>query len=191
MLFINNIKFGVIKAEGKIMREQLIYGKKSEGKYFVRPISWEGIWNKNGELLEGNTLYDFDTQQECIECIKVNEIYVYRMNDCEWWASKLSIEETEKFYRKEVGEENAIEDIEECDIDHDGMWWDTEDKADLEKLGAADEIITYETKNGKLKVSLGDLVRRGGEVYKYIPFRIALMKSGEHKEPFCLASTEW
>lgn len=57
----------------------------------------------------------------------MSDIKVYKMNDYEWWASKLSIEDTEAFYEKEIGEVNDLEDIEECDIDKEGMWWELED----------------------------------------------------------------
>lgn len=166
------------------MKEQLIYGKKDNGKYYVRPVNWEGIWNEKGELFGCNTLYEFDTEEECISCINMSQISVFRMNDYEWWASKLSIEETEKYYEKEFGEENQIEDILECDIDKKGMWWETEDEKDIKDLGENDECVHKPTE-------LGDLMSRNGEVYKYIPFRLALMKIGEIKEPFCIASTEW
>lgn len=173
--------------------KELIYGKKADGKYYVRPINWAGIWNEKGELTGCNVLYEFDTEQECIDCISMNEVTVYKMNDYEWWASKLSVEETEKFYEEEIGEENDIEDIKECDIDSEGMWWETENQADIERLGDAEEIISYATIYGQEtpKVSFGNLMRREGEVHKYIPLRIALMKYGEVKDPFCLATTEW
>ncbi len=175
------------------MGEQLIYGKKTDGKYYVRSVDWAGVWDKDGNLDSGNTLYEFDTEQECIKCIETGQVFVYKMNDYEWWASKLSIEETEDFIEKEIGGENDLDDIEECDIDSEGMWWQTEEKEDLDKLGDADDLIDYEIISGQTrrKVSFGNLMRRDGEVFKYIPFRIALMKSGEYVEPFCIASTEW
>lgn len=166
------------------MKEQLIFEKNVNGKYCVRPVNWAGIWNEKGELFGCNELYEFETEEECINCINMSQISVFKMNDYEWWASRLSIEETEKYYEKEIGEENEIEDIKECDIDKEGMWWDTEDEKDIKKLGENDECVHRPTE-------FGDLRKRDGEVYKYLPFRLALMKSGEIKEPFCIASTEW
>lgn len=123
----------------------------------------------------------------------MGEIKVYKMNDYEWWASKLSIEETEKFIREEIGGKNDIEDIEECDIDKEGMWWPTEDPADLELLGVSDELISIERIDGqtRIKVSFGNLMRGDGKVYKYISLREAIERSGEYTEPFCIASIDW
>jgi hypothetical protein len=111
-------------------------------------------------------------------------ISVFKMNDYEWWASNLSLEETKKYYEKVFGEDIEIEDIKECDIDKEGMWWVTEDEQDIQRIGENDECM-------HIKREFGDLRRIYGEVYKYIPFRLALMKNGEIKEPFCIASTEW
>lgn len=44
---------------------QLIKGKNCEGKYYVRPISWAGIWDKDGKLEYGNTLFEAETEAEC------------------------------------------------------------------------------------------------------------------------------
>lgn len=49
--------------------EQLIKGKTSLGKWYVRPLSWAGIWNKNGDLVGGNTLLIADTEKECVDYI--------------------------------------------------------------------------------------------------------------------------
>ena len=93
------------------MQNKLIYGELEKGNYYVRPIDWAGLWN-NGKLVGGNILYEFETEKECISAIKASEISVFRMNDYEWWASKLSLEETEKIYEKEVADDN--ERIQRC-----------------------------------------------------------------------------
>lgn len=49
--------------------EQLITGKNVKGNYYVRPASWAGIWNKDGDLTHGNTLFESDKKQECTEFI--------------------------------------------------------------------------------------------------------------------------
>lgn len=128
----------------------------------------------------------------------MNDIKVYKMNDYEWWASKLNKRETLDFYLKETGldeDENPLEDIIECDIDTEGMWWETKDIEDIEKLGDADEIISYETIDGKKvrKTKFGDLTRMfgSGEIHKFISFREAIEKMGEYTEPYEIASTEW
>jgi hypothetical protein len=55
------------------MENQLIYGKKVNGKYYVRPINWAGGWKDvNGEILlsGGNTLFESDDKQECKNYIR-------------------------------------------------------------------------------------------------------------------------
>ncbi|WIV11148.1 hypothetical protein [Proteiniborus sp. MB09-C3] len=126
----------------------------------------------------------------------MNDIKVYKINDYEWWASKLNIEETLDFYLKEYNldeDDNPIENIKECDIDKEGMWWLTEDIEDLEKLGDNDEIVSYKIVHGRRirKPEPGNLIRRSREVYKYITFREAIEKNGEYEEPFRIASTDW
>lgn len=123
-------------------------------------------------------------------------IRVYKMNDYEWWASELDKKETNEFYKKELGltnEDNPLEDIKECNIDKEGMWWETTDEKDLERLGDADEIIGIEKINGMIrkKVRFGDLMRRQEGIFKFISFREAIKICGEYKEPYEIASTEW
>lgn len=45
--------------------EQLIKGKTDKGKFYVRPISWAGIWDADGDLHYGNTLFEANTEVEC------------------------------------------------------------------------------------------------------------------------------
>ena len=126
----------------------------------------------------------------------MSDIKVYKMNDYEWWASKLSIQETLDFYLKETGldeEENPLEDIKELDIDKEGMWWQTDAEEDLERLGEHDELVNYETVRGRRirKPKPGNLMRSGGEVFIFISYREAIQRNGEYKEPYMIASTEW
>lgn len=127
---------------------------------------------------------------------KVVDVKVFRMDDYEWWATKWDLERTHEYYIKEYGldsEDCLIEDVRECDIDKEGMWWETEDEEDLKMIGDSDEIIGFEVVNGqtKAKVEFGNLMRRSGEVYKFISLREALKEHGDFTEPFCIASTEW
>lgn len=45
--------------------EQLIKGKTVKGTYYVRPINWEGQWDKDGNLLYGNTLFESKSESDC------------------------------------------------------------------------------------------------------------------------------
>lgn len=115
----------------------------------------------------------------------MDEIKVYRMNDYEWYASKWDIEKTNEWYCEQF-EDNDIDDIEVSDLDNDGMWWNTVDKQDIDRLGDADEIIS---EIGKPKA--GDLMRKGSEVYKWITFREAIQFDLDFTEPYCIACTEF
>jgi hypothetical protein len=123
----------------------------------------------------------------------MSDIKVYKMNDYEWWASNLSAEETNAFYKQEIGEENDLEDIEECDIDKDGMWW-TLDQESKEYEEIQIEFIRTNGENIKMLKqdrSFGDLTKSGCDILKYIPLREAIERIGEYTKPFCIASTEW
>lgn len=161
---------------------------KGDNKWQETDREVQNVLHKQKERIAILRVSALSTERSFMEGIKV-----YKMNDYEWWASKLSIEETAKFIENEIRRENDLDDVKECDLDKDGMRWPTEDRADLDRLGDADEIIGFEIINGqtKRKVGFGDLMRSEGKVYKYIPLRLALLKSGEYTEPFCIAATEW
>lgn len=42
------------------------------GKWYARPMNWAGIWNKKGELVGCNTLFESDSE---IEVDKYIEAY--------------------------------------------------------------------------------------------------------------------
>ncbi|WP_252251274.1 hypothetical protein [Clostridium sp. VAP52] len=125
-----------------------------------------------------------------------NELKVYKLNDYEWYITPWDLEDTLKWYNEEY-EDNVIkEDIIESNLDTEGMWWETEDKNDIEKLGNYDEIIGVEkTSEGtKRKIYFGNLMRKDGEIYKYIPFREVIKNyylNAILTEPEVIATTEW
>jgi hypothetical protein len=49
--------------------EELIYGKKTNGNYYVRPIDWAGAWDKDGLLFGGNVLFESESKQKCKDYI--------------------------------------------------------------------------------------------------------------------------
>lgn len=112
----------------------------------------------------------------------MEDIKVYKMNDCEWWASKLNREDTNNFYNKEYHGDNELYEVEECDIDNSCMWTETLNQEDIDALGDSDEIR---------KGGIGDLMRRDSSIFKMVTFREALGDYKEYIEPFMLATTEW
>lgn len=126
----------------------------------------------------------------------MNEIRVYKMDDYEWWASKWNKEKTYYYYLKQYGlssEEVCLEDVIECNLNDDGMWWETTDLKDIERLGDADKTFHIKTVKGRkvIEVRYGDLLRKGNEIYKFISFREAIERCGDFTEPFCLAAVDW
>lgn len=66
--------------------EELIYGKYALGGYYVRPVSWAGIWNGT-ELVSGNILYNGSTENDCIGFInseKLRELNTIEVDDYDW-----------------------------------------------------------------------------------------------------------
>jgi hypothetical protein len=113
-----------------------------------------------------------------------NELKVFKMNDYEWWVTDGSVEELNDWYNEHI-EDNDIEEVRLCDLDKEGMWYATNEPNDIERLGNANEIMHEE------RTQFGDLIRKYGEVYKFISFREALSKEEPFTEPYCIASTEW
>ncbi|WP_252225180.1 MULTISPECIES: hypothetical protein [unclassified Clostridium] len=125
-----------------------------------------------------------------------NELKVYKLNDYEWYITPWNITDTLKWYNEEFEDNIIKEDIIESNLNTEGMWWETEDKNDIERLGDYDEIIGIEkTLEGtKRKICFGNLMRKEGEIYKYIPFREVIKHyylNSILTEPEVIATTEW
>lgn len=116
-----------------------------------------------------------------------NDPKVYQIDNYSWLASNWSFEKTIAWYQQHINllDADSINRIEECDIDSVGMWCETTDPADIERLGDADRLGTQSDP------VFEDLCRSNGSVYKFVSFRTALQKLGEFTEPIEIASTEW
>lgn len=111
-----------------------------------------------------------------------NMMKVYFDGNSEWYASPWDLEKTREWIIKEYESDDDYE-IEECDLDNDGMWYETNDKKDIEQLGDYDE---------QCKGGIGDL-RRGIEdkniVEKFMTFREVLNIQGYSEKPYEIATT--
>ena len=47
-----------------MIKDELLIGLKTDGKYYVRPICWAGCWDEEGKLEYGNILFQADTEEE-------------------------------------------------------------------------------------------------------------------------------
>ena len=115
---------------------------------------------------------------------------VYKMNDYEWIASNWDARKTLDWYLKETGlseEDNPLEDVRECDLDKDGMWWECLDREHINELEAQGITKTLKTK----KPQFGNLEKVGNRWYVYIPFREALKRYGftEDSNPVLIATS--
>lgn len=43
----------------------LIHGKTTDGKFYVRPMDWSGIWDSSGNLSAGGTLFESESELQC------------------------------------------------------------------------------------------------------------------------------
>ena len=49
----------------------MVYGPLYNGKWYVRPVHWAGIWDRQGVLQRGcNVQAELDSEEECLSYIK-------------------------------------------------------------------------------------------------------------------------
>ena len=120
---------------------------------------------------------------------------VFRMNDIEWWCTHMDLKEFYTWYLKEHGldpEDNPLDEVSECDLDKQGMWWIYEDSINQKRLAKAYEKQGDIEKHHKgYKTCIGQ-VRDcyNGKYAEMIPFRKAIDLYGLYTGPFCIAATE-
>lgn len=188
--------------------EQLMKGKTVLEKWYVRPVNWAGIWNDNWKLVSGNTLFQTDKEEEAdlyIDVYKLinmvnekngtkpqKELFVYRMDDYEWWVSDVNEEETANAYCDEygvqLGSDIEVDDITVCSLVKDGMYWNFNDEeidALASKLLGNERLKTIVIGDLSVEVAMCD----GPSVW--IPFEKAIKLDGPYEKPHMIACTEW
>lgn len=123
-----------------------------------------------------------------------NKMKVYFDGDSNWYASPWNLEKTKKQVCKEFELSEEEIELEECNIDTEGMWIETNNAEDIKRLGDSDEVVGIEIVNGmhKRKVGFGDLERNsdyGSGVAKYISFRDVIKMDGRSEKPYIIATT--
>lgn len=113
---------------------------------------------------------------------------IYQWDEYSWYATNWDLDETIKWYQENITEmePESIDDIEECDLDKDGVWVETTDLADIEKIGDMENFSFSPHEK-----TFGDLRRHGYSVTKWTSFREALKAYEGFTEPFEIASTEF
>lgn len=116
----------------------------------------------------------------------MNNIKIYKMDDYDYVVAN-NIKEAIEFYTNEMSIDEDELDIKECNIDKEGMWIETMDKKDLEKLKNIKEII-YRTND---KIEFGSLMKKYNKVYKFTSFREVIKQNGEYIQPYIIATIDW
>lgn len=180
----------------------LSYHKDCNGKYIVSPT---GIYNS--PPIKERILYKTNNEKQAKEYITVYELLnfienqpnlnknknlkVYRMDYYEWWVSDKSEEETIDSYVEKYGEYNRrfvnIDDIEECSLENEGMFWDFENPYvnDLIKNILEGQNLR-KAKIGDLEVTVSDI----NGYCVYIPFKKAIQLE-EYTEPHMISCAEY
>lgn len=110
-------------------------------------------------------------------------IFIYKMNDYEIFASTWSIEKTNNWYIENYGE-NDLLDVEICDIYNDGSWLETKEIEDIKKLKDYNEIVDGQCSK---KPKFGDLREINGTTHKYVSFKEVIDSLDNINEPECIA----
>lgn len=118
---------------------------------------------------------------------KYNNFKVFCINEDEWLATNLELEDSLKIYCDEMGEdlENYIGPksfylISEINIDEKGMYHSPINKEDRKRMGSL-----YSIHKCKDKTSFGDLMWHDGEIFKYISYREAIRRNKPNIEEDC------
>jgi hypothetical protein len=120
---------------------------------------------------------------------KENGLKVFMVSDSDWYASPFEIDDFICWFRGHIDDSDDYETmeslIEECDLDKDCMWYETNSEEDIKALGDYDE---------QCKGGIGDL-RRGIEdkriIEKLMTFREVIKLQGKSSEPYLVATTNY
>ena len=64
----------VLENSFNVIKYEMLKGKTVNDKWYVRPLSWEGIWRKDGKLDTGNVLFSSENEEECDNFIMNHEL---------------------------------------------------------------------------------------------------------------------
>lgn len=125
---------------------------------------------------------------------KYSDFKVFCINEDEWIATNMDLEESIKIYCEETGENiedyigsKAFYSISEENIDEKGMYYYPVNKEDKKRIGSL-----YAIHQDTNKTSFGDLMWHDGEIFKYISYREAIRRNKpEGKECFIIASVNY
>lgn len=144
-------------------------------------------------------LKDCDTEEFPVKMLeKYRE--VYKLNDYEWYVTSWSLEDTVNWYNSQFSDNIDINEVASISINKDteGLWIETKEECDKERLGNSDEITsTIINKDGKRVQStgIGDLISfTEGEILKYTSFNDVIKEhytENPLKEPELIATLDY
>lgn len=109
---------------------------------------------------------------------------IFQLDEYSWYVAH-DLMEFLNWYHKNIDSIESEDDLQELKViepEDETMWSNMEiTPEDIEKLGDSDEVIGG---------GIGDLMRRGGEIFKRQTFADVLGDE-DIKEPYEIASTEW
>jgi|GEM_PF-2969073 len=94
-----------------------------------------------------------------------------------------SEDEAIQYYEKNISEIEE-DSVIELDIDTKGMWYPTEEAADMERIAEGKDIDHTPTQ-------FGDLMWYEGDLHKFMPYRKVIELQGEYTGPEIIASSEY
>ena len=151
----------------------------SKCKYYYEDNCMRNVSEERLEIDENGKCKTFE--EGINDAYKSIEMKVYFDGDSEWYASPWGIEKTRQWIIENYQLDDDLE-LEECDLDNDCMWYETNKTEDIAELGDYDE---------KCKGGIGDL-RKGIEnesiVEKLMTFREVIKLQGGFKVPYEIAT---
>ena len=119
----------------------------------------------------------------------IEGLKVYRVNDSDCWVTD-SLENLRKTYKEEIGEEIDEEELEDCDLDNDGMFWNFS----LPEMEIAIKLLIkyagYNKRDFKLELNGEEYCFSHRDGYgMYVNYRRALELDGAYEKPHLLSTT--
>ena len=121
----------------------------------------------------------------------IEGLKVYRVNDTEWWVTD-TLENLKKSYKEQTGEDIDEDELEECDLDNDGLFCDFA----FPEMEIAIKLLKKYAGNNKrdfkLELNGKDYCFSHRDGYgMYVNYRRALELDGEFDKPHAISTTKY
>lgn len=194
--FVINNEFGIYEndLESIVSGYKFLFNSETGGYIEVKFIdnSCQLITIINGDFAEevievykafANRFQDNDSEIQADN--SENGLKVYYDGDCNWYATPWNLDKTLEWVEEVTGISSEELELEEMDLDNEGMWYETTEKKDYEALGEYKE--KYFGGIGDLRRSIED----EKNIDKFTSFREVIRKQGTTEKPYIIATTEY